>query len=157
VADVRSIVRRVAREHDGRVVDVRADETFFVFTDAEGALGTAIGMQRATLERQWPDDERVRLRIGLHRGRPSLSDGGYVGLAVNTAARVCAAGHGGQILATASVRDVVRTDVHGARFRPLGEHRLRGIPDGLELFDVEVDGLPTGFPPPREGALSRPR
>ena len=62
------------------------------------ALAAALAIQRRVSSRAWPSGVAVRVRIGIHTGRPTLTDGGYVGLAVHTAARICAAGHGGQIL-----------------------------------------------------------
>jgi class 3 adenylate cyclase len=95
---VRRLLRRAVQRSGGKEVDTRADELFAVFKRPSGALAAALAIQRRAGSRSWPAGANVRLRIGIHTGRPTLTDGGYVGLAVHTAARICSAGHGGQIL-----------------------------------------------------------
>src|SRR5262245_54775915 len=95
---VRRMLRRAVQRSGGSEVDVRADELFAVFKRPAGALGAALAIQRGLGARAWPDGASVRVRIGIHTGRPTLTDSGYVGLAVHAAARICAAAHGGQIL-----------------------------------------------------------
>ena len=78
--------------------------------------------------RDWPDDVDVRVRAGIHGGRPNLTEAGYVGLSVHTVARVCTAGHGGQIIVTEYGQDGGEgPDASGMRFRSLGDHRLSGL------------------------------
>ena len=96
--DVRSIVRRAVSRGGGREIDARADEFFAVFDRPAAAVEAAVAIQRALGIRAWPDDLQVRLRIGIHSGHPTLTDVGYIGLAVHATARVCAAAHGGQIV-----------------------------------------------------------
>ena len=153
LATVRRLLRRAVQRSGGSEVDVRADELFAVFKRPAGALGAALAMQRSLGSRAWPDGARVRVRIGIHTGRPTLTDNGYVGLAVHVAARICAAGHGGQILLSHSaVRAVGASVPGGARFRALGYHRLRGLPEREALFQLEAPDLLARFPPPRTAA-----
>jgi class 3 adenylate cyclase len=80
----------------------------------------------------------------------TLTDGGYVGLAVNTAARICSAGHGGQIvLSSDAVRAVEASAPRSVSFRSLGAHRLQGLPEPQPLFQLEAPDLPENFPAPR--------
>jgi class 3 adenylate cyclase len=153
LADVRSLLGGAIRKSGGREVDVRADEFFAVFKQAAAALETALAIQRKVLLRGWPDDLHVRVRIGLHTGRPTLTDAGYVGIAVHTAARVCFAAHGGQILLSHTTRDAIAgSGPADVRFRNLGRHQLHGLP-GLEaLFQAEAPDLVSEFPPPRTPA-----
>jgi class 3 adenylate cyclase len=74
-------------------------------------------------------------------------------MAVHTAARVCTAAHGGQIVATAEVKTALASVPKGLRFRPLGRHRVPGLPATVALYQVTVDGLPARFPPPRTAKL----
>ncbi|MBN1527857.1 MAG: hypothetical protein JW895_02285, partial [Thermoleophilaceae bacterium] len=90
--------------------------------------------------------EDVRIRIGLHRGRPSLTETGYVGLSVHAAARICFSAHGGQIILSSAVRSALPENVG---LRRLGTWRFRGIPDALEMFEVRAPGLLDRFPPLR--------
>jgi class 3 adenylate cyclase len=153
LADVRRLLRRAVQRSGGREVDARADELFAVFERPAGALEAAVAIQRRVASRAWPGRAGVRVRIGLHTGRPTLTDSGYVGLAVHTAARICAAGHGGQILLSrATVRAVEASAPVGVGFRALGAHRLHGLPEAEPLFQLEAPDLASRFPPPRSAA-----
>ena len=149
LADVRRLLRTATRRAGGREVDARGDEFFAAFSDPSRALEAAIAIQRAFTTHAWTDGRRVRVRIGLHVGRPTLTATGYVGIAVNTVARLAAMGHGSQILASRSLREAAG-DADGIGWRDLGSHRLRGIPDEHELFQVEAKDLASDFPPLRE-------
>ena len=154
LADVRAIIRSSVHRAGGREVDARADEFFAVFERAPAALDTALAIERTVRGRAWPDGVEVRVRTGIHSGRPTLTDTGYVGLAVNTVARICAAAHGSHILLSSAARDAMgRSRPSGTRFRSLGAHRLRGLRDQQILFQVEATGLPARFPH-RERAAS---
>ena len=148
LADVRRILRTAVRNANGHEVDARADELFAVFSEPGAALRAAIAIQRAMNTHAWVDGRDVRVRIGLHAGRPTLTRNGYVGIAVNTVSRITDAVHGGQILASASVRDGT-AEAEGIELAGIGRHRLRGIPDDHELFQVVAEELPRAFPPPR--------
>jgi class 3 adenylate cyclase len=145
---VRSLIADLVTANSGYEVDARADDSFSVFPDAMHALETALALQRRLEDRPW--SVPVRVRVGLHSGEPARSETGYEGIIVHTAARVCSAAHGGQILLSASARDELDADVSRvAKVLPLGAHRLRGLPEPLELFQALGPGLPDQFPPPR--------
>jgi class 3 adenylate cyclase len=155
LAEVRRLVRRAVRSAAGHVVSARGDDVFAVFEGAPAALGAAVAIQRAMQAGAWPGGNDVRLRIGLHRGRPALTDAGYIGLSVHTAARICFAGHGGQILLSAAVRAAVLDSLaDGLSLSSLGTWRFRGLPEPVELFQVDAPDLPSGFPPPRSAAAA---
>src|SRR6266536_189670 len=84
--------------HGGRVVDTQGDAFFVAFPRAVDAVHAAVDAQQALAAYPWPEGAAVRVRMGLHTGEPTAADGRYVGLAVHRAARVGAAGHGGQVL-----------------------------------------------------------
>jgi class 3 adenylate cyclase len=154
--DVRVVQRTAVSRAGGREIDVRADEFFAVFEQALDAVAAAATMQRELRERSWPDDLAVRVRIGIHSGRPTLTDVGYIGLAVHTAARVCSAAHGEQILVSGATRAAIEGAAGtGISFRALGRHRLHGIADPEALFQVKAKGLRASFPPPRTKGRSR--
>jgi class 3 adenylate cyclase len=156
--DVRSIVRRAVSRGNGREIDARADEFFAVFERPAAAIEAAVAVQRALGDHTWPDDCEVRVRIGIHSGHPTLTDVGYIGLAVHTTARVCAAAHGGQIVVSAPTRAAAgKSASSGWRFRDLGRHRLAGLPDAESLFQVQAQGLRPSFPPPRTSRRAAPR
>jgi class 3 adenylate cyclase len=145
--DVRGAVRNAVLRAGGREIEARADESFAVFERAAAAIESALTIQRTLSERIWPDDLVVRVRIGIHSGRPTLTDTGYIGLSVHTAARVCSAAHGGQILVSGETKAAIQGSVPaGIRLRSLGRHRLPGLTQDVTLLQVEAEGLLTDFP-----------
>jgi class 3 adenylate cyclase len=156
--DVRGMIRSAVLRAAGREIDARADEFFAVFERPGAAVETAVAIQRALGSHAWPDGLEVRVRVGIHSGRPTLTDAGYIGLAVHTTARLCSAAHGGQIVASAATRAAIGGSAPaGARFRSLGRHRLHGLPEPEMLFQVQAQGLRAAFPPPLTGRRSKPR
>jgi class 3 adenylate cyclase len=154
--DLRGVLRAAVTRANGREIDARADEFFAVFERPAAAVETAVAVQRELDATAWPGGVEVRVRLGIHSGRPTLTDVGYIGLAVHTAARVCAAAHGGQIVISAATRAAIGTSPpSGVRFRNLGRHPLQGLPDPEPLFQVQARGLRLAFPPPR--VQPRPR
>jgi len=106
----------------------------------------AIEIQRGLQAREWPRHEKVCVRVGIHSGKPTLSDSGYVGIAVHTAARICSAGHGGQVLASSLAIAELKARSDGMTFRSLGEYALPSLKDPLALFQIEARGLRRKFP-----------
>ncbi|MEX1125263.1 MAG: adenylate/guanylate cyclase domain-containing protein [Acidimicrobiia bacterium] len=150
LTEVQSVIREAVDRHRGYEVDARADEFFAAFAHASGALRAALEIQRSIRDREWPEGEGVRVRIGLHSGSPARTETGYVGLPVNTAARVCSAGHGGQILLSAATREALGEALpEGTDILSLGVFELRGLPHPEELLQVNVPDLPSEFPAPR--------
>jgi class 3 adenylate cyclase len=153
LTDARRLLRAAVVDAGGREVDTRADEFFAVFVHPPAALAAALDIQRKFLARSWPSGHQVRIRIGLHAGRPTLTETGYVGIDVHTAVRVCSAGHGGQIVLSGDVRDALAASPPvSVAFRDLGLHQLPGLPKPIALFQAEVEDLPSQFPPPRVSA-----
>jgi class 3 adenylate cyclase len=153
LADVRRLVRRAVRSGGGREASARGDDVFAVFERAPDALEAALAIQREMRDRDWPGGNDVRVRIGMHRGRPSLTDTGYVGLSVHAAARICYAAHGGQIIMSSAVHAAVGESLgEGVSVRRMGAWRFQGLPEPVELFQVHVGDLPSDFPPPRLAA-----
>jgi class 3 adenylate cyclase len=153
--DVRGIIRRAVLEATGREVDCRADEFFAVFERTIPAIEAAVTIQRILRQRAWPDGLDVRVRTGIHSGRPTLTDTGYIGLAVHTVARVCSAAHGGQIVVSGETKAAAEGSLPaGISFLGLGRHQLAGLPRAEPLFQVQVEGLASHFPPLRRAIAS---
>jgi class 3 adenylate cyclase len=148
--NLRALLTRTARESGGRVVETRADEFFAAFAQPAAALDTALAVQRELRGRRWLDRHEVRLRVGIHSGYPTLAEENYLGMAVHTAARICRAAHGGQVIVSGDTRTALGTPIPpGVRFRRLGLFALRGIPGEVELFQVTAKGVLSRFPPLR--------
>jgi class 3 adenylate cyclase len=155
LTDTRRIARAAVRRAGGWEVDARADEFFAVFNHAHQAIGASLGIQRSLRDHQWPDGAQVRLRMGIHSGRPTLTDGGYVGVSVHTAARITGLAYGGQILLSrAALTSLGDERPEEITFVDLGEHHLRGL-GAHALFYVSVADLPGDFPPPPTSAVGR--
>jgi class 3 adenylate cyclase len=150
LTDVRRRVGSALREARGHQVSARGDDVFAVFERAPAAVDAALAIQRSMQAGGWPGGIDVRLRIGLHRGRPALTDAGYVGLSVHAAARICFAAHGGQIVMSSAVRAAAAESLSdGVSLRNLGAWRFRGLPEPIDLFQVDAADLSADFPPLR--------
>ena len=156
LSDVRRRVRAAIRQAGGHEVSARGDDHFAVFEHASGAVEAALAIQRAMQAGGWPGGADVRLRIGLHRGRPELTDTGYVGLSVHSAARICFAAHGGQIVMSSAVRAAVQESLpEEVGLTSLGRWRFRGLPEPVELFQLEAADMPADFPPLRSAVPAK--
>ena len=156
--EVRTLIRTSVRAAGGHEVDARADEFFAAFRRPVHAVGAAVAIQRSLQERAWADGAKVCVRIGIHSGRTTLAETGYVGMAVHTTSRVCSAGHGGQILLSTAARDamdVARNQIAGVTFRTLGTFALAGLAEPEAVFQVNVVGLRAKFPKLRVAAVRR--
>lgn len=138
LADLRRMLRRSIGEAGGKEIDARADELFAVFKRPRDAVDAASAIQRR-LGAHRSGAPKVRVRIGLHTGRPTLTESGYVGLAVHTVARVCHFGRGGQIvLSSATARALESSLPDEVGLRALGAHRLQGLPKRIRLYELHA-------------------
>ena len=145
--DARALIRKSVRAASGHEVDARADEFFAAFRRPAQALDAAVGIQHALHAREWPDGADVRVRIGIHTGRTTLAETGYVGIAVHTASRVCSAGHGGQILLSTAAHDALGlARPEGITARLLGRYALAGLPEPEAVFQIYAADLRARFP-----------
>src|SRR6188472_3759095 len=143
-----AILRDAIAAHDGIVVNTEGDSFFAVFPSALGAVGAAADIQRALAAHAWPPSSEVRVRIGIHTGEGHLGADNYVGMDVHRAARIAAAGHGGQVVLSATTQALIGNNLaDGLSLSDLGSHRLKDLPSLDRLWQLDVDGLPTEFPP----------
>lgn len=132
----------------GIVVKSEGDSFMVAFTNASQAIECAIAIQRRLAAEAWQTAEPIRARIGVHSGELEPTGRDYLGPAVNLAARVMQAGHGGQTLVSGTVANLVDpTSADDGPLRRLGRYELRGIDDPVELHQVVADGLVPDFPP----------
>jgi class 3 adenylate cyclase len=146
-ADHRRILRDVFQQAGGHEVDTQGDAFFYSFPRARDAVVAAVEGQRALAKHTWPGDTEVRVRMGLHTGEPILGEEGYVGLDVVRAARICSAGHGGQILASETTRALVGNELpDGVTVRDLGKQHLKDI-HREHVYELALDEERRQFPP----------
>jgi class 3 adenylate cyclase len=145
--DHRRILRERLREANGQEIDTQGDAFFFSFTRAKDAVTGAVAAQRALAAHEWAEGLAVKTRMGLHTGEPNVGEEGYVGLDVVRAARICSAGHGGQILLSETTRALVGNDVpEGVEIHDLGRASLKDI-QHERLFELTLAEQRADFPP----------
>lgn len=136
IAHHHEVLVRIVEANEGNVVKTTGDGLMAVFTDATSAVGAAEACQHALAQETWPVP--VRARMGLCTGSARPADGDYHAPVVNRAARVTAAGHGGQVVMAESTAGLVRDDV---ALTDLGEHRLPDLSGRHRLFQVGEAGF----------------
>jgi predicted ATPase/class 3 adenylate cyclase len=145
-----AILRRAVAEAGGVEVGTEGDSVFAAFASPVGAVEAAVAAQRALAAHRWPMAGPLGVRMGLHTGEGVLGGDDYVGLDVHRAARIAAAGHGGQVIVSDATRGLVEDALPGGvSLRDLGRHRLRDLARPEHLYDLVIRGLGVDFPPPR--------
>jgi predicted ATPase/class 3 adenylate cyclase len=147
LAEHRGLLRAAFAGHRGCEVSTEGDGFFVAFARASDAVAAAVDGQRALVAHPWGESVGVRVRMGLHSGEPTLVARDYVGLDVHRAARICSAGHGGQVLVSRVTHELVSRELPpGISFRDLGEHRLKDLTHPEQLYQLVIPGLAADFP-----------
>lgn len=150
LAEHHRLLRQAIAAHGGLVVDTQGDSFFAAFSRATGAIHAAVDAQRGLAEYPFPQGAKVRVRMGLHTGEPTIAGDRYIGMDVHRAARISSAGHGGQVLLSQTTRDLVESELpEGVTLRDLGEHQLKDLPTPNRLCQLVITGLAAEFPPLR--------
>ena len=150
VAEHRRILREEFGARGGTEMDTQGDAFFFSYARARDAVAAAVAGQLALAHHEWPAGGQVRVRMSLHTGEPVVGEEGYVGIDVVRAARICSAGHGGQVLLSAATAALVGNALpDGVHERELGSFRLKDIDHPERIYQLDLDGLPSTFPPLR--------
>jgi predicted ATPase/class 3 adenylate cyclase len=135
---------------NGHEIRTEGDSFFVVFRSPVDAARAAVEAQRALSSEDWPHGAPLRVRMGMHTGEGVLGGDDYLGIDVNRAARIAAAGHGGQVLISDATRGLVEHSLpEGVALRDLGLHRLKDIGHPERMHDLVIDGLAADFPPIR--------
>jgi len=125
--EYRRLLRDAVAEREGVEVGTEGDGFYAAFPSARQALAGAQAAQEALA------GSSLSVRMGLHTGEPLVVDGQYSGIDVHRAARIAAAGHGGQVLLSQSTRELVE---EAAMVRSLGRHRLKDLGEPVELYQL---------------------
>ena len=148
LAEQQQLVREACEMHNGSVVGSEGDSFFVAFSSAVDAIDAVVESQRALAVHEWPGGVSVRVRMGLHTGEPQISSSNYVGIDVHRAARIAAAAHGGQVLLSQRTCELVKSELpEDVTLQDLGEHRLKDLRQPKHLYQLDITGLPTEFPP----------
>ena len=147
--DHRALLRTAVAGAGGEEVDTQGDSSFFAFRGAREAISAAVAAQRAHAAHEWPAEGELRVRMGIHTGEPVLAEDRYIGLDVHRAARICDAGHGGQVLISSTALALTGGDLpQGVTVLDLGEHHLRDLDRPERLHQLVIDGLSQDFAEP---------
>jgi class 3 adenylate cyclase len=142
VDDHHRIMRAEMETHSGTEIDTQGDAFFFSFIRAKDAATAAVEAQRALAAHEWPGGAPVRVRMGLHTGEPQVGEHGYLGIDVVRAARICSAGHGGQILLSETTRALLGNALpQGVSVLDLGQQNLKDI-QHERIFQLALDEQP---------------
>jgi DNA-binding NarL/FixJ family response regulator/class 3 adenylate cyclase len=143
------LMRAAWAEASGRELDADGDSFFVAFRRPREAVDAALAAQRALAAHDWPDGVEMRVRIGIHTGEASLVGDQYVGLAVHRAARICDAGHGGQILVSETTRSLLEheeEEFEHFELRDLGPQVLKDFDRPVRIYQLTIAGQQAEFP-----------
>jgi class 3 adenylate cyclase/DNA-binding beta-propeller fold protein YncE len=154
LAEHHRILRKAVAEQGGREIDSQGESFLFAFGRANAAVGAAVLAQRALLEHAWPEGAEVRVRMGIHTDEPIVGDDR---IGVHRAAWIGAVAHGGQVLLSNATRELLEDGLAGVSIRDLGSYRLEDLDRFERLFQVEVAGLRSDFPPLQAERVAEPR
>ena len=149
MGDHEQLMRAAWAECAGLELDADGDSFFVAFRRPREAVDAAVAAQRALAAHDWPEDVELRVRIGIHTGEASLVGDQYVGLAVHRAARICDAGHGGQILLSETTRSLLEDEdeeFEHFKVRDLGPQVLKDFDRPVRIYQLAVTGLEGEFP-----------
>lgn len=150
IGEHRRLLRAAFHAWGGHEIDTAGDGFFVAFAQARDALNAAVAAQRAIATYTWPEGAPIRVRVGIHTGQAVPAFGGYVGLDVHRAARIMAAGYGGEILLSQATQSLVEGALpDDITLKDLGEHRLKDLSRPERILQVVTPDLPADFPPLR--------
>jgi predicted ATPase/DNA-binding SARP family transcriptional activator len=145
----RRFLREAFSDQGGIEIEIQSERVHIAFSTASDAVEAAAAGQRALAGHAWPV-EPLRVRMGLHSGSPELADNLYAGLDVHRTAAITDAAHGGQILLSQATQVLLAGDLPaGASLRDVGRHMLKDLLEPQHLYELEIEGLETEFPPLR--------
>jgi predicted ATPase/class 3 adenylate cyclase len=145
----REIMRSALALNGGEEQSTEGDSFFVIFPSASAAVAAAVAAQRGLEKHEWPAGTRLRVRVGVHFGEIQVVAGTAVGMPVHEAARIAAAAHGGQVVASATLARLAVPLPVGASWRDLGDHNLKDIAAPVRLMQLEHPDLDRRFPPLR--------
>jgi class 3 adenylate cyclase len=153
----RTLVRTTVADHAGAEVKTEGDSFYVVFPSASSAVRCGLVILRAAADSDAQGGGPIRVGVGVHAGETVETLEGYVGSAVNIAARVCSQAGAGELLVTDTVRGLIRTSIP-VRFSDRRVRRLKGIAEPVTLFRVEAlpDGVDAPLPESRARWADRP-
>src|SRR5438552_17411016 len=149
MADHERLLRSAFQGCGGHEINTQGDSFFVAFRKPKDAVGAAVDAQRALGRHPWPEEAELRVRIGIHTGEATLvAEDRYVGLAVHRAARICAAGHGGQVLLSQTTQALLEDEEELGELDlcDLGPRSLKNFDRPVRIYQLLAPDLPAEFP-----------
>lgn len=141
------IIRSLLQLHNGQVIEARGEGFFIAFKDPEEAVRAAIAIQQSINHYKWPEQDALKIRLGLHWGRVISAEETLTGTEVHRTLRICRAAHGEQILLSQSLHDKLKgKPIEDLNIHKLGEYLLKDFDESLFLYQVDAPGLKANFP-----------
>jgi predicted ATPase/class 3 adenylate cyclase len=140
------ILRSSIEDADGYIFTTAGDAFSAAFGDPNTALAAAVTAQQRLAEADWGALGDLRVRMALHTGVAHERDGDYFGPALNRAARILSAGHGGQILLSLGTEELIGGSLEGMSTKDLGEHTLKDLGRPERIYQIVHPDLADDFP-----------
>jgi predicted ATPase/class 3 adenylate cyclase len=142
-----ALLRGICKAHHGHVFKTVGDAFCVAFTNALEAVNAAIESQSALYTENWGETV-IKVRMALHCGEVETRDDDYFGQPLNRVARLLSAGHGGQILLSATIKEnILKNLPQNISLRDMGERRLKDLAQPEHIFQLIIPNLPNDFPP----------
>lgn len=141
------LLRQSITNHKGKEIDTAGDGFFVIFESAKDSVNAAVEAQALIQNNDWGNANLVSVRMGIHTGETHHTSSGYVGIDVHRAARICAAGHGGQVLLSETTKALIENELpENISLKYLGEHELKDLAFPEKLYQLNIKGLRNDFP-----------
>lgn len=141
------LIEQAITAHDGSVFKHTGDGMCAAFASPRSAVAAAAAIQRTITAAQWPTEEALRLRVGVHSGEAEIRNDDYFGTALSRVARIMDAGHGGQTLISEATATLIHRDPgEGLSLDDLGEHRFKDLGERERVYQLVGEGLASDFP-----------
>ncbi len=148
LVEYQQLMQSTIKKWHGHEIGSQGDSFLIAFARAIDAIGCAMEAQQQLAAQQWPHGVDVPVCMGLHTGEPVVRHTSYIGMDVHRAARIAEVGHGGQILVSRTTRDLIYLTLpEECRLRELGAHLLKGTRYPQEIYQLDIPGLPSDYPP----------
>jgi len=146
-----ALLRDTIEAYRGRIVKTTGDGIYAAFSSPIDCLGAVIDIQLALLDPAATAGMPLAIRCGMHTGTVQARDNDYFGSTINRTARIMGAAHGGQVLVSNAVADLLRDSLPpGVSLKDLGNVHLKGLATPEAVYQILHPKLYTNFPPLRE-------
>ncbi len=146
----RSVIRAAIKKYGGKEIDTAGDGFFMTFEKPQQAILAASEAQQAFYKEKWAKNIKLKVRMGIHTGMALPTAGGFTGVEVHLASRICNAAYGGQVLVSKATQKYLPAEFSkDINLSSLGAFNLKDFPSPVELFQLNIPGVEVDFKGPR--------